>query len=95
MHSSLVILIVLSAVRHPAVRRMDGTRWGDYVGRLSKGLMKFFVIQWLLIGYSLCFSAIFSLPRLPLELVVPVGVLYTVAALILFFTVGEKVKWKL
>ena len=74
--SLLLISVILSAGHLLGAYRKD-TAVMRFAKQMSARLSEIFVIQWLLIGFLFSVCRAFDLPDLPLEWVIPAGVLIT------------------
>lgn len=79
---SLFLIGALLSVSHPIYVRLRGSAVMDFVKLISIRLNKIFVIQWILIGIWFSFCRTFDLPDIPLGWVIPVGILITMATLL-------------
>ena len=77
--SVLLICLILS-VSHPVSLLIKDKPIGRFVKQMSSRLTDIFIIQWILIGIVFSVFRTFDLPDIPFIWVVPVGVLFTLAA---------------
>ncbi len=76
---ALLIIGIEIAVSHAAAERIKGTRGMNYITHVAKNLFNIFVIQWILIGIMYSIRLGYELELIPLEWVVPTGLLIVLA----------------
>ena len=80
---SLFLIGAILSVSYPIYVLLRASAVMGFVKQISIHLNEIFVIQWILIGIWFSICRTFDLPDIPLGWVVPVGILITLATLLI------------